>query len=255
MSPTTAWIIEDEPPALRRLTRLLAEHAPRITIAFQTDSIAPALRALKTLPQPDIIFSDIHLADGLAFDIWEAADFAGHLVFTTAYDQYALRAFRVNGLDYLLKPIEETDLRRALDRAATRPANSPPPPNWQDLARLIAGDQPVYRERFLAKKGNDWLPIPVADLDQIYTKDGLVFGLAARGTRLLLNDTLDRIEAELPPREWFRINRAQLVRAGAIVRASPYFNHRLKLELRPAGELENLVSRAKVKEFQAWLGG
>lgn len=248
----TAWIIEDEPPALRRLTNLLLEVRPQLSIAFSTDSVASCVRALKTLPHPDIIFSDIHLADGLAFSIWETTPCDCPIIFTTAYDQYSMRAFHVNGIEYLLKPIGTEDLDRALAKLdRLRPAM---PQDWSRIANLIQQQQPVYRERFLAQKGQEWLPIRVSDLRQIYASDGLTFALTETGQRVLLDDTLDRIEEELDPKDWFRINRAQIVHAAAIRKIQPYFNHRLVLELQPKGDGENLVSRQRVKAFKGWIG-
>lgn len=249
----TAWIIEDEPPALRRLTRLLNEARPGLRIAFSGDSIASCVRALQTLPHPDVIFSDIHLADGLAFSIWEQELCTCPIIFTTAYDQYGVRAFRVNSIDYLLKPIETDGLERALARLDERKTTTLPQ-NWTDIAALIQSGQPTYRERFLAQKGQEWLPVRVDDLRQIYSSDGLTFALTTTGQRVLLDDILDRITEELDPRSWFRINRAQIVHIDAITKASPYFNHRLVLELRPGGDQENIVSRQRVKEFKGWLG-
>jgi len=248
----TAWIIEDEPPALRRLTKLLAEARPELTIPFSGDSIASCVRALKTLPEPDIIFSDIHLADGLAFQIWENNPISCPIIFTTAYDQYSLRAFRVNSIDYLLKPISTEDLNRALLKLDQRQPQIQP--DWSKLAAIIQRQEPTYRERFLAQKGQEWVPVKVAELRQIYSSDGLTFALTEANQRVLLDDTLDRIGEEVDPRQWFRINRAQIIHIDAVVKASPYFNHRLMLELAPKGEGENLVSRARVKEFKGWLG-
>lgn len=249
----TAWIIEDEPPALRRLTKLLAACRPHLRLAFTTDSVASCVRALKEKPHPDIIFSDIHLADGLSFSIWEQAACKCPVIFTTAYDQYGVRAFRVNSIDYLMKPIELVQLERALVKLENL-RHPPLVPDWGQLANLIQQKQPTYRERFLAQKGQEWLPVKVVDLRQIYSSDGLTFALTASGQRVLLDETLDRIEEELDPREWSRINRAQIVHVEAILKAQPYFNHRLVLELSPKGEQENIVSRPRVKAFKAWLG-
>lgn len=249
----TAWIIEDEPPALRRLTKLLTDCRPHLHLAFATDTVASCVSALKEKPHPDVIFSDIHLADGLSFSIWEQVACQCPIIFTTAYDQYGVRAFRVNSIDYLMKPIEPTELERALSKLENlqRPALQP---DWGQLANLIHQKQPTYRERFLAQKGQEWLPVKVAGLRQIYSSDGLTFALTTTGQRVLLDETLDRIEEELDPREWTRINRAQIVHVEAILKAQPYFNHRLVLDLSPKGELENIVSRPRAKAFKAWLG-
>ena len=249
----TAWIIEDEPPALRRLTKLLAEVRPAMNIAYTSDSIESCVRALQSQPHPDVIFSDIHLADGLSFSIWEQVDCKSPIIFTTAYDQYGVRAFRVNSIDYLMKPINAPDLDRALTRLNARTV-PPPTHDWSRLAEIIQQRQPTYRERFLAQKGQEWLPIRVDNLRQIYSSDGLTFALSATGQRVLLDDALDRIEEELNPANWFRINRAQILHIDAVVKASPYFNHRMVLEVSPAGNGENIVSRQRVKACKAWLG-
>ncbi|TXF86009.1 response regulator transcription factor [Neolewinella aurantiaca] len=249
----TAWIIEDEPPALRRLTKLLAEARPELSVTFSTDSIASCVRALKSMPHPDVIFSDIHLADGLAFSIWEYETCNCPIIFTTAYDQYGIRAFRVNSIDYLLKPIEAPDLERALVKLEGR-TPAPMAQDWSKIAALIQQGQPTYRERFLAQKGQEWLPVRVDDLRQIYSSDGLTFALSSSGQRLLLDDILDRIEEELDPKNWFRINRAQIIHIDAVQKIQPYFNHRIVLELSPKGELENIVSRQRVKDCKTWLG-
>lgn len=250
----TAWIIEDEPPARRRLERLLAEARPDLTVAFATDTVSATLTALADRPHPDVVFSDIHLADGLAFDVWEKASFGGALVFTTAYDQYGVRAFRVNGVDYLLKPVEPAELDRALARIEDR-SRPVLPQDWSALATAIRQQRPIYRERFLAQRGQEWVPVRVADLRQIYSSDGLTFALTAAGQRLLLDDVLDRITEELDPRRWHRINRAQIVHVDAVRKVLPYFNHRVALELSPKGELDNVVSRGRTKAFKEWIGG
>ena len=248
----TAWIIEDEPPALRRLTKLLTQARPGLIVAFSTDTIASCVRALQELPAPDVIFSDIHLADGLAFDIWEQHPPPAPLVFTTAYDQYSLRAFRVNGVDYLLKPIEAEDLERSLARVEARAPRLAP--DWRQLADAIQTRAPNYRERLLARKGSDFVPVRVSDLRQFYSQDGLTFALTADGTRALVDHPLDRLHEELDPARWFRINRAQIVAIESVRKASPHFNHRLVVTLSPAGELENLVARGRVRDFKVWLG-
>ncbi|OAV42574.1 LytTR family DNA-binding domain-containing protein [Lewinella sp. 4G2] len=250
----TCWLIEDEPPALRRLQKLIAAARPGWAITHTADTIEATRHALATLPHPDVIFSDIHLADGLAFSIWETGEYAGNIIFTTAYDQYALRAFRVNSIDYLLKPISETELERSLSALESRQAQLAAP-DWQQLARLVQNKEPVYRERFLVQKGPNWVPVRVEDLRQLYSKDGSTFALSTAGTRYLLTDALDRLAEELDPAKWYRINRSQIIHIDSVEQAAPYFNHRLSLRLSPAGEGENLVSRQRVKGFRGWLGG
>lgn len=247
------WIIEDEPPALRRLQQLITRVRPDLHVSFTTDTVSGAKKALAERPHPRVIFSDIQLADGLSFQIWESTSCNCPVIFTTAYDQYGIRAFRVNSIDYLLKPVETEALEQALAKLDTIRA-SLPRPDYGEIARLVRRKEPVYRRRFLAQHRQEWLPIKVDELRQIYSENSLTFALTTSGQRYLLDETLDRIEEELDPRNWFRINRGQIVHVEAVRKVQPYFNHRLVLDLSPNGDRENIVSRQRVKACRAWLG-
>lgn len=253
MPPHDCWIIEDEPPALRRLQQLITQVRPEFNVSFTTDTVNGARKALTERPHPRVIFSDIHLADGLSFQIWENIQCNCPVIFTTAYDQYGIRAFRVNSIDYLLKPIETDALDRALAKLDTLQAPSISP-DYGEIARLIQRKEPAYRQRFLAQHRQEWLPVKVEELRQIYSEDSLTFALTTTGQRYLLDETLDRIEEELDPRNWFRINRGQIVHVEAVRKVQPYFNHRLVLDLSPESDRENIVSRQRVKACRAWLG-
>lgn len=253
MPPLNCWIIEDEPPALRRISRMVQEVRPGTEITFTADTVQATQRALRERTHPDLILSDIHLADGLCFSIWEASNCNCPIIFTTAYDQYSIRAFRVNSIDYLLKPIERAELDRALQKLEVLRHVHTPQTDWSQLAQIINRQEPVYRERFLAQHRQEWIPVKVSDLSQIYSEDGLTFALSNQQQRYLLDESLDRIEAELHPQQWFRINRSQLVHIDAIRKVSSYFNHRLALDLAPSTPGENIVSRPRVKAFKAWL--
>lgn len=246
------WIIEDEPPALRRLNQLIQQVRPALSVSFTTDSVEGAKQALQTQALPDLIFSDIHLADGLSFDIWESQPTRCPIIFTTAYDQYGIRAFRVNSIDYLLKPIEEVALDRALVKLEDMKQSQLP--DLAALAQLMSNQEPVYRQRFLVQHRQEWLPLKVNSLRQIYSEDGITFALSNEAQRYLLDESLDRIEEELDPRFWFRINRAQIVHIDAVTKVQSYFNHRLVLQLQPTNGVENIVSRPRVKACRAWLG-
>ena len=246
------WILEDEPPALRRLQRVIGEVAPGSTAEFSADSIAPARVALKDLPHPDVIFSDMHLADGLSLDLWESVACHCPIIFTTAYDQYSIRAFRTNGIDYLLKPVSAEELKRALEKLER--LRTAPTPDWKELAGLLRPPTPAYRQRMLVRHRDDWVPVDTNDLRQVYSADGLTFALDAGGKRYLVDDSLERLAEELDPRRWFRINRGQLVHIDGVKKVSGYFNHRLILELDTRGEGDNIVSRQRVKECREWLG-
>ena len=252
MSPLRCWILEDEPPALRRLKKLLEEVAPGSSVEFSTDSLAPARGALKERPHPQVIFSDIQLADGLSLDLWESVTCHCPIVFTTAYDQYSMRAFRTNGVDYLLKPVGKEDLERALDKI--RRLGQQPAPNWEALAGLFRQPTPTYRNRLLLRYRQDWVPVDCDDLRQLYSKEGLTFAVDKDRKRYIADDSVERLAEELDPARWFRINRSQLVHIDGVRKVSSFFNHRLILELDTPGEGDNVVSRQRVKDCRAWLG-
>ncbi|WP_116107666.1 LytR/AlgR family response regulator transcription factor [Lewinella sp. IMCC34191] len=252
MLPHSCWILEDEPPAMRRLREILARVSPVTQITFSTDSIAPARAALKERPHPDVIFSDIELADGVSLDLWETVKCSCPIIFTTAYDQYGVRAFRTNGVDYLLKPVTETELVRALDKVSR--IRQPSTPDWGALSRMISPPAKNYRQRMLVRYRQDWIPIETDQLRQIYSSDGVTLATGTDGKRYLLDGTLDRLADELDPDLWFRINRGQIVHVRGVRKVTAYFNHRLALELDTEGAGENIVSRQRVKACREWLG-
>ena len=246
------WIIEDEPPALRRLRQLLATVRPAAAVAFTADTVSATVDALRTQPAPDLILSDIHLADGLSFQIWEQRVLPCPIIFTTAYDQYSIRAFRVNSIDYLLKPLDESALGRALEKFERL---HPPVPDLSTLAAALQRRAPVYRERLVVQQRQAYHSLRVAEVRQFYSQDSLTFAHTQRGERYLIDKPLQQLEEELDPAQWFRINRGQLVHVEAVRRAQPYFNHRLVVELQPPVDgLSNTVSRQRVGEFLAWWG-
>ncbi|MGB3800825.1 MAG: response regulator, partial [Lewinella sp.] len=155
MLPLSCWILEDEPPAMRRLREVLMQVSPGTQVTFTTDSVAPARAALHERPHPDVIFSDIQLADGVSLDLWESVPCHCPIIFTTAYDQYGIRAFRTNGVDYLLKPVSAEELSRALDKVSR--LQKPPTPGWRTLSQLIAPPTKAYRSRILARYRQDWV--------------------------------------------------------------------------------------------------
>ncbi|MEM6878086.1 MAG: LytTR family DNA-binding domain-containing protein [Bacteroidota bacterium] len=249
------WLIEDEPPAMRRLERLLFELRPEYHIDFKSDTVVETLDAWEKMAAPDLIFSDIQLADGLSFDIWDQIpEMVCPIIFTTAFDQYSLRAFQVNGIDYLLKPIEQDQLEKSIRKHERMSAPPPSIIDWQGLANIIESGQSTYRERFLVQSRKDWLPIQTSEVSQIYSQDSLTFLLSQDGKRYLLPEPLDKIERELDPQHWFRINRSQIIHVRSVRKVSSYFNHRLKLELNPSGDQDNIVSRQRVKACRVWLG-
>lgn len=245
-------LVEDEYQARQNLLAALQPLLPEAKIVGQTDSVSATVDWLGRNPPPDLVFLDIQLADGLSFEIFDHGELTCPVIFTTAFDQYALRAFKLNSIDYLLKPIEPEELRAALDKF--RRQQLAPVARMRDLLSGIGNPTaPQYRQRFLIKRGRGLGYLPVSETTHLYGENGLVYAVDAEGRRHVIDLTLERAETELDPNDFFRINRAQLIHLASIEKIHTWFNHRLKLELRPATDLESVVSRDRVKSFKAWL--
>ncbi len=244
-------IIEDELPAARQMERLLHTCDPALEVIGTLDSVENAVKWLRTSPPPDLIFMDIQIADGLSFDIFQYVEVKTPVIFTTAFDQYAVQAFRVNAVDYLLKPVDPDELAAALRRVRER--NTPHPADLTALARLF---QPqAYKERFLVKHGQQITYLRSADIAFFHSAEGLTQAFLFDGKKHFIAHSLDELEHLLDPRTFFRVSRSFFVRIEAIVRVMPHFNGRLKLELKPAPPQEAFVSRDRATAFKVWLGG
>ena len=247
-------LIEDELPAAKLLARLLETHCPQGRILATLDSVESAAAWLANSPAPDLIFMDIQLADGLSFDIFTKTEVRSPVIFTTAYDQYSLKAFKVHSVDYLLKPIEPVELVRALEKYE-RFFRKQEAFDFGSIQQMMqtALRQPTYRERFLVKSGQHLVHLSVADIACFFSEDKIAFAKCFDGKKHIVEYTLDQLEACLDPRQFFRINRRMLVRADAIGKISNWFNSRLKVELLLPGEEAEAVSRERVAEFKQWL--
>lgn len=248
-------IIEDEAPAYRRLASLLEKHHPYVDVVDVLDSVEGALRWLAQNKAPDLILSDIRLSDGLSFEIYKQAPPPCPIIFTTAYDAYMLEAFRTNGIDYLLKPIEEEDLARSLAKFGNLRKAEPMVPDIERLLTALGSSKPAYRERFLIKLGQKLLPVATRDIAWFISTDGSTELLTKEGKRHLLDLPLDDIEAQLDPARFFRLNRQCIACIECISVVHQHFNGKLKVELKPAAPLEVMVSREKAKAFKEWLDG
>lgn len=246
-------IIEDELPAAEQLKKLIGEIRPESEMLAVLDSVEASGKWLRRNESPDLIFMDIQLADGLSFDIFSRVDILAPVIFTTAYDKYTLRAFKVNSVDYLLKPIEPEELERAFRKYER--VHQPRFPYKQELIdRLIQSvSQPVYKERFLVKAGQQLTYLPVDDIRFLYSEDGLVYVRTVNAKKHHLDYTLEALEEVLNPAQFFRPNRKIIIRIDAIQQISPYFNSRLILELRPEAPFKVIVSRERVSDFKNWL--
>lgn len=249
-------IVEDEPLAAAQLAANIAVLKPGAQILAVCDTVKSAVNWLKNNPAPDLSFFDIQLGDGLSFEIFEKVDFHQPVVFITAFNQYAIQAFKVNSIDYLLKPIDKNDLDRALTKFENLTQPSISVINPQIIENIIASlKEKKYKERFLVKVGTH---LRVAE-----TRDILYFYSLQKGTYLKLNDgkdyllenTLEQVEELIDTSVFFRINRKYIVSLKCITDVISFSNSRLKLKVQNPVDDEFLVAREKVKDFKAWLEG
>ncbi|MBO0952295.1 LytR/AlgR family response regulator transcription factor [Fibrella forsythiae] len=252
-------LIEDEAPAARRLTRLLADIRPDWTVLDVIDSVEAAVNWLRTYTHPDLLLMDVQLADGISFDIFRQVTVNVPVVFTTAYDEFTLRAFKVNSVDYLLKPIDEEELAAALQKFESLHTAKQAgevhelPSTLAQLLNQLAAPKPAPKERLLVRNGAQMVTLPVSSLAYLYSDEGLTFAVDSVGKRHILDYTLDEAADFLPPSQFFRISRKAIVQVSAIGKIHAYFNSRLKLDLQPTPAFEVIVSRERVAEFKAWL--
>jgi len=244
-------LIEDEGPAARQLSKLLLAAKPDARILDTLDSVESAVRWLRTFPAPDLVFMDIQIADGLSFDIFRQVDVTAPVIFTTAFDHYAVQAFKVNAVDYLLKPIDPEDLQRALEKIEKQ--RNAPVFDVKILSNLFKKE--TYKERFLVKTGQQLAFLTTTDVAFFRSSDGLTQAYTAAGKKYFVEHALDELERLLDPQDFFRVSRGVTVRFSAIKAIHPHLNGRLKLELQPAAQEEVFVSRERAGEFKVWLGG
>ncbi len=244
-------IIEDEARAANQLQNLLGTLSFDYELLDVIDSVEESVDWFQKNEEPDLVFMDIQLADGLSFEIFQKVQLQCPIIFTTAFDQYAIRAFKVNSVDYLLKPIQEPDLKMALDKFK-RSKQQFTLSNEMLQGFLTGLKTTSQREGFLVKEGDGFMQISVADLLYLYSEDSVTFGVTQE-KRVIIDETLDQIFPSLNPNRFFRINRGQIVTKQAILKIERYFNHRLKLTLTNPRNQEFIVSRPKTNDFKDWL--
>lgn len=249
--PMQILIIEDEIPAARRLQKMVQEIRPQTNILDVLDSVEGSVRWLKTFPMPDLIFMDIQIADGLSFDIFTQVEIRVPVVFTTAFDQYAVRAFKVSAMDYLLKPIDPDELQSALQKFENQQDKSS---NFDISAIKALLQKDTYKERFLVKSGALLTFLSTEDIAFFLSSDGLTQAFTQAGKKYFIEHSLEDLAKMLNPKHFFRVSRGLLIQVTAIKKIHPHLNGRLKLELSPVAPTEVFVSRERVPDFKTWLG-
>lgn len=252
-----ALLIEDEKAAVRNLTALLHAVAPQIEIVAAADSIVESTEWFSTHPMPDIVFMDIHLADGSAFEIFDQVNINCPIIFTTAYDEYALRAFKVNSIDYLLKPIGESDLKQAIDKLNALREGDPPVPigNLHELIRSLQR-QTHYKTHFLIPhKSGKLIPVAVDTIQYFCITDGFVKAILNENESYIIPQTLDELADQLDPERFFRANRQYLISRDSVCDIDLWFNSRLSVNLKIPAPEKILISKARTTEFKLWFAG
>jgi DNA-binding LytR/AlgR family response regulator len=242
-------IIEDEFFSAEKLSMLLGKIDPSIEVLAILPSVEKSLAWFRENPEPDLIFSDIQLEDTDSFELFRQLPIEAPIIYTTAFDQYALQAFKQNSVDYLLKPIDLEELRAALKK-------------YEDQAyRLLKRGLKINpekpksqpKERFLVKKGNGLAVVKTDEIAYFKSEDKLTFLVTFDGQKYIIESTLDQVAEQVDARRFNRISRSRLVSVEGIRKISPHFNGRLKLELNPPEDSEVFVSRDRVPQFKEWL--
>lgn len=248
-------IIEDEKLAAEKLNNLLEQSERPTKVVATLDSVDSAIEWLKANDCPDLIITDIHLIDGLCFSIFENVKVKCPIVFATAYEKYAIQAFEVNSIDYLLKPIEQERLDQALEKyeKVTSHGQEDRKDLYQEFQKMLAIKDRNYKSRFLCKLGNKIKSVPAEKIAYFYSKDKMTFLVDDQKQRFPVNNTLDEIDQLVDPGSFFRINRKYITHYDAISEISPYFKGRLKLRLTPHVDDDIVVSTEKSPIFKAWL--
>ncbi|SFD47973.1 LytR/AlgR family response regulator transcription factor [Spirosoma endophyticum] len=247
-------IIEDEDRTARQLERLLKKYDPSIHVLTQLPSVKDAVAWFSEHTQPDLAFMDIHLEDGLAFRIFEQLSLTVPVIFTTAYDEYVLKAFKVNSVDYLLKPVDYEELVAAMEKFKTI-RGQPVLPDLNALLQLIQKPQTSsFKERFMVTIGTKIHSIEVADIAYCYSEEKATFLVTKAGQLLPLEYSLDQLSGLVNPGHFFRVNRQFLVARTAIQAVHAYSAGKLKLDLLPVSRHEVFVSMSRLSEFKDWLG-
>lgn len=247
-------IIEDEVPAANRLVKMLQSISDEIDVIKKIDSVEASVKYFQSSDPVDLIFMDIQLADGLSFDIFQQVNVTAPVIFTTAFDQYTLKAFKVNSIDYLLKPIDEKELEQAVDkyrRLYNKKENS-----FSDKILKLVQEMNTsrYKERLLIKRGQQLSYLKIESTAYCYAEGKLCYAVDFNNNKYLLENNLSQLEEQLQPNKFYRINRQLLVNIEAVSKVHTWIGGRLKLEIMPSIKADTVVSRERVNGFKEWLG-
>ncbi len=244
-------IIEDEKPSARRLNRMVS--ALGLEVKAMLHSVKEAILWFNENEQPDLIFLDIQLSDGLSFEIFEEVEVTSAIIFTTAYDEYALKAFKLNSVDYLLKPIDEDELKTAVEKFKKNYTTNLQA-NINEIKKLLNPTEKQFKKRLTIKVGQHLKIVNISDVECFFSENKATYIHTNENRNHLIDNPLDFWQNELNPKTFFRVNRSFIININAIKDIVTYTNSRLKLILKSYNEQEIIVSRERVKDFKEWIG-
>jgi two-component system, LytTR family, response regulator LytT len=246
-------IVEDEIHTAKALIKMLKTLVSNVEILSTIDSVEESIHFISNHPEIELIFMDIQLSDGISFEIFKEIKIDIPIIFTTSYDEYAIKAFEVNSIDYILKPIEEEALKKSLDKFNKIASQSTQNPKLENLLSQINIIKQEYKTRFLVKTVKGYHVIPISEVAYFYIDNQMVFLKTHHDKKYNVNYTLDELEKTIDPKNFFRLNRQTIAAFNSIGIIENYFNNTLIVQLIPPIEKEVVISRYTVKEFKIWL--
>lgn len=250
-------IVEDELPAQRMLKEMLQELNLGIKVVACLNSVQKSVEWFKNNPHPEIVLLDIQLADGISFDILNKIKLESMIIFTTAFDEYAIQAFKVNSIDYLLKPIDPDELETAFKKYQEITSKNlkqvPPTIDYLELSTLISSEKKEYRKRFLIQSNETFFQLNVEEIAFFYSLQGITFGVTFNKREYPLNFSLESLKEQLHPDTFFKVNRQYIVNLNSIQKIHMYFQGKLKVETKPAHSEAIIVGKDKAASFKRWL--
>jgi DNA-binding LytR/AlgR family response regulator len=250
-------IIEDEIPAQRLLKETLQELDYEMEVIDCLNSIKTAVKWFENNQHPEIVLLDIQLSDGLSFEIFKQVKIDSMIIFTTAYDEYTMQAFKVNSLDYLLKPIEKDELQAAFEKYHQYNKRfiqeNNLSINFSELASLIKNEKSEYRKRFLIQSNESFFHLPIKEIALFYSMQGITFAVTFEKREYPVNFSLESLKEQFNPEVFFKVNRQIIVNIDAIKRVHSYFNSKLKIETNPSHSADIVIGKDKAAEFRRWL--
>lgn len=248
-------ILEDETLAADKLEKLLNEIDSDLQVIARLKSIEAGKEWFAENAHPDLILSDIRLLDGLSFELFKSLEIDKPVIFTTAYDQYAIKAFEVNSVDYLLKPIQKDKLAAAIKKHKDHSSqnSSQPAGGYAELMELLQAKQKEYKSRFMIRTGQKIVAVPVDKIAYFYSQNKLTYIVALDGKKYPFDQTLEVLDQQLDPKLFFRANRQYIVKFESIAEIHPHFKGRIKINLSPSAEDEIVISAERTPEFKQWL--